>query len=189
MGFLGAKLIPNFFILITGERKSINCALLSKKVASYIAWFLHGNQQEPNWTFGHLDGRHGPEILCRLQSDLTPWTFGPRWHLVPSVPGFWSSYVWSGRVDYYSNELWLAKRKQLAILNVTLFANNKSFSTESDSKESSSQRTKYGLQIEPCYCQWSCHRIIRSRLNPGTDGGPPSTPLNLRFSSRHYGLR
>ena len=37
LGFLGAKLIPNFFILITGERKSINCALLSKKVASDIA--------------------------------------------------------------------------------------------------------------------------------------------------------
>ena len=130
MGFLGAKLIPNFFILITGERKSINCALLSKKVASDIAWFLHGNQQDPNWT-------RTPKVTSGL-----------------------------GHVDCYSNELWLAKRKQLAILNVTLFANNKSFSTESDSKESSSQRTKYGLQIEPCCCQWSCHRIIRSRLNP-----------------------
>ena len=51
----------------------------------------------------------------------------------------------SGKVIFSSA---VAKCKELVILYLTLFANNKSFSTESDSKESSSQRMKYGLQIE-----------------------------------------
>ena len=34
------------------------------------------------------------------------------------------------------------------MINSTLLANNKSFLTESDLKESSSQKMKYGLQIE-----------------------------------------